>query len=67
MASMKQLVPEYLERAHVFERLAAHENDPGLRANFEKQALAYYKLAAKRVDETRVPLHLRKGSSGDDT
>jgi hypothetical protein len=52
---MRKMVPEYLERAHMFERLASHETDPKLRADFEKQALAYYKLAAHRAADAKVP------------
>jgi hypothetical protein len=52
---MRKMVPEYLERAHMFERLASLETDPKLRADFEKQALAYYKLAARRAADEQVP------------
>jgi hypothetical protein len=45
-----KLIAEYLERAHQFERLAAHETDPKLKSNLEKQARAYRKLAEKRTD-----------------
>jgi hypothetical protein len=51
-----QLIAEYLERAHQFERLAAHETDAKLKADFEKQAKAYRKLAEKRAEETGLPL-----------
>jgi hypothetical protein len=51
-----KLIAEYLERAHQFERLAAHETDPKLKSNLEKQARAYRKLAEKRAKETGLPL-----------
>lgn len=62
LATVK-LIAEYLERAHQFERMADHENDPKLRADFEKQARAYHKLAEKRALETRLPLPKHKDSS----
>jgi hypothetical protein len=46
-----KLVAEYLERAHQFERLAAAENDPKIKAAFEKQAQSYHRLAVKRAEE----------------
>jgi hypothetical protein len=45
------MVAEYLEHALSFERMAASENDPQLKANFEKQAAAYRKLATARAKE----------------
>lgn len=51
-----KLVAEYLESAHQFERMASHETDPKLKAEFEKQALAYQKLAVKRAQEMGLPL-----------
>jgi hypothetical protein len=53
---MKKMAAEYLERAHQFERMASHETDPDVKAEFEKQALAYQKLAAKRAEEMGLPL-----------
>jgi hypothetical protein len=46
--SMK-LVAEYVERSLSFERMAAQENNREVRAQFEKQAEAYRKLAAERA------------------
>jgi hypothetical protein len=46
-----KLIAEYLHNAISFERLAAHEKNPHLKADFEKQAAAYRKLAAKRAAE----------------
>jgi hypothetical protein len=49
-ASMKMLA-EYFDTAMKFEQMAANENDPKLKAEFEKQASAYRKLAEKRAKE----------------
>lgn len=46
-----KMVAEHLDMAMKFERLAAHETDPIVRALFEKQAAAYRKLAEKRAKE----------------
>jgi hypothetical protein len=46
-----KMVAEYLEHALNFERMAAAESDPQLKANFEKQAAAYRKLATARAKE----------------
>lgn len=51
-----KMVAEYLENAHRFERLAANENDPTLKADFERQAAAYYRLAEKRAKEYGYPM-----------
>jgi hypothetical protein len=40
---------EYLENARQFERLAADEINPEIRAQFEKQADAYRNLAERRA------------------
>lgn len=58
-----KLVAEYLERAHQFERMASHETDPKLKADFEKQALAYHRLAGKRAKELGLPLPTDKPKS----
>jgi hypothetical protein len=50
-----KLLTEYLEHAQQFERLAADENDPKLRAQLEGQASAYRKLAAQRAKKLRLP------------
>ena len=44
-----KMIAEYLEHALQFERLAAEEPNPDLRAQLEKQAAAYRKLAAERT------------------
>jgi hypothetical protein len=46
-----KMVAEYVEHALQFERLAAHESDVKLKADFEKQAAAYRKLAADRAEK----------------
>jgi hypothetical protein len=42
---------EYLELALQFEMLATVERDPNLKADFERQSLAYRKLAAAGMEE----------------
>ena len=44
-----KLIAEYLEHAINFERMAAAEKNPQLKAAFEKQAAAYRKLAEDRT------------------
>jgi hypothetical protein len=44
-----KMLAEYLENAIKFEGLAASEKDPELKANFEKQAASYRKLAEQRA------------------
>jgi hypothetical protein len=46
-----KMLAEYLDTAMKFERMAAAEKDPNLKADFEKQAAAYRKLAEKRAKE----------------
>lgn len=46
-----RLVAEHLALAHQFERLAAHETDPKIKKQFEEQAQAYHRLAAKRAKD----------------
>jgi hypothetical protein len=45
------MIAEYLEHALQFERMAAHEQRPELKAQLEKQAAAYRKLAAERANK----------------
>jgi hypothetical protein len=40
---------EYLENARQFDRLAADETNPAIKAQFEKQADAYRSLAERRA------------------
>ena len=49
------MLAEYLEKANTFERLAADEKDATLKANLEKQAAAYRKLAAERAKKLSTP------------
>ena len=58
-----KMAAEYLERAHQFERMASHEINPKLKAEFEHQALAYYELAAKRAHDMRPSVPERKDTS----
>ena len=46
-----KLVAEHLSLTHQFERLAAHETDPKVKKQFEEQAQAYHRLAAKRAKD----------------
>jgi len=45
-----KMVAEYVEHALSFERMAANEKDPELRAAFENQAAAYRQLAKERAE-----------------
>jgi hypothetical protein len=53
-AAMRMLA-EYLENAIRFEQLAAAETDAKLKANLERQAAAYRKLAEKHAKEGLPP------------
>jgi hypothetical protein len=44
-----QKLADYLENAQQFERLAADETNPEIKAQFEKQADAYRNLAERRA------------------
>ena len=46
-----KMLAEYLEKAIAFERMAADENDTKLKADLEKQAAAYRKLAVRSRSE----------------
>ena len=50
-----KMISEYLETALRFERRAAAEPASGLKASFEKQAVAYRKLAAQRARKFGIP------------
>jgi hypothetical protein len=43
------MIAEYLEHALEFESLASREENPKIKIEFEKQALAYRKLATERA------------------
>ena len=53
--TMKMLA-EYLEKAIAFERMAADEKDTKLKADLEKQAAAYRKLAVQRAKQYKLDL-----------
>jgi hypothetical protein len=44
-----KVLAEYLEHARQFERLAAEETNPQLKADFEKHAAAYRQQATERA------------------
>jgi hypothetical protein len=50
-----KLIAEYLERAVQFERFADLEDNPKLKADMQKQAAAYRKLAADRSEKLGLP------------
>jgi hypothetical protein len=49
-----QRLAEYLENARHFERLAADEANPAIKAQFQKQADAYRRLAERRAEFLRA-------------
>ena len=49
LVRVMKMLAEYLEKAITFERMAAEEENPKLRADLKKQAEAYRKLAAERA------------------
>jgi hypothetical protein len=51
-----KMVAEYLEQALAFERMAAAEPNPELKAQFEKQAAAYRRLAEGRAEKISLEL-----------
>src|SRR3954467_14524310 len=53
MGCTMKLLKEYLEHALAFESLAAQQNDPEIRAQFEQQATSY---AAERAEILKLPL-----------
>jgi hypothetical protein len=55
MSAMKMLA-EYLERVITFERMASDEKDAKLKADLEKQAAAYRKLAVQRAKQYKLDL-----------
>jgi hypothetical protein len=46
-----KMLAEYLENAAKFERMAVGETDPKLKADLDKQAVAYRKLAVERAKQ----------------
>jgi hypothetical protein len=51
-----KMLADYLEKAITFERMAAEEKDANLKANLDRLAAAYRKLAIGRAKELNVPL-----------
>ena len=49
-----KMLAEYLEKAIAFERMAADEKDAKLKADLEKQAAAYRKLAVQRAKQYKL-------------
>jgi hypothetical protein len=50
-----KMLSEYIDHALSFERMALEETDADLKAQFEKQAAAYRKLAAERAARYGLP------------
>ena len=57
-----KMLAEYVENAIKFEKMAAEEKDATLKEQFEKQAVAYRKLAEKRAKDygINIPFQLRR-------
>ena len=51
-----KMLAEYFEKAITFERMAADEKDATLKADLEKQAAAYRKLAVQRAKQYKLDL-----------
>ena len=51
-----KLVAEYIADAVKFERMAAQEKNPNLKAALLRQGVAYRKLAADRAQAMGIPL-----------
>lgn len=51
-----KMLAEYLDNAIKFEQLAAAEKNPALRAELERQAAAYRKLAEERAKQYGYPM-----------
>jgi hypothetical protein len=61
-----KMISEYLETALRFERRAAAEPASGLKTSFEKQAIAYRKLAAQCAKKISIPeLPVSIGRNGE--
>jgi hypothetical protein len=61
-----KMIAEYLDHALSFERMAADEKNPKIKAVFEKQAAAYRKLAAERTKKLGLddPRYLARDKDG---
>jgi hypothetical protein len=51
-----KMLADYLEKAIDFERMAAEQKDAKLKANLDRLASAYRKLAIGRAKELNIPL-----------
>jgi hypothetical protein len=51
-----KMIAEYVEHAIRFEQMAKEEQNPQLKADLEKQAEAYLKLAQERANKLGLPL-----------
>jgi len=51
-----KMLAEYLEKAIAFERMAADEKGAKLKADLEKQAAAYRKLAVELAKQYKLDL-----------
>ena len=66
MALSVKMISEYLETALRFERRAAAEPASGLKTSFERQAIAYRKLAAQCAKKIGIPeLPVSIGRNGE--
>jgi hypothetical protein len=59
-----KMLAEYLDTAINFEQMAAQENDPKLKAELERQAASYRKLAEKRAKEYGLKMPSDNGGNG---
>jgi hypothetical protein len=50
-----KMVADYMERERDFERMASSETNATLKAELEKQAVAYRTLAAERAAQLGIP------------
>ena len=50
-----KMLAEYLEKAISFERMAAAETNPKLKADLERLAASYRKLAGERAKQLNLP------------
>jgi len=59
-----KMLAEYLEKAITFERMAAEEKDAKLKADLEKQAIAYRNLAAEHAKRLKLPVAPPRRNNG---
>ena len=58
-----KMLAEYLDTAIKFEQMAAAEKDPKLKAELERQAASYRRLAEKRAKEYGLKMPNKQGAS----